>query len=741
MTEHPNYMKTLPQDIKAGLVVFLVALPLCLGVAMASNVPMISGIVAGVVGGIMVSWLSGSQTSISGPAAGLTAIIAAQVAILGSVEALLVAVVLAGMIQMVFGVLKAGSLAIYIPSGVIKGLLAAIGIILILKQIPHLVGHDPDWFGDMAFQQMNGENTFSELILTTLNIHPGATFIGVMSLLILLFWDKTPLKAIGLPVPLVVVIAGVLMAMGLPHLGDLWGIVGDDMVQVPATGSLLERLSTIPSPDVSALANPKVYMAAFTIAIVASLETLLNLEAVDKLDPQKRVSPPNRELFAQGAGNMTSGMLGGIPITSVVVRSSVGISSGGMTRMTCFIHGVLLLVSVMFLPQLLNLIPLSALAAILIFTGFKLATPKVFKEMWAEGRIQFLPFIATILAIVFTDLLTGILIGMAVAAGFILYNNLQNPLRKIRERHVGGEVLRIELGSQLTFLNRASLLDALNKVEAGTHLVLDARDTDYMDSDIITLIHEFEQDFAPAHDIELNLIGFKDHYDRDDNITYVDVTTREIQSKASPDDVLTMLQEGNKRFVNGTPIMRDSRRQVGNTAGGQFPQAMVLTCMDSRVATEMLFDVGLGDLFSLRVAGNIADKQELGSIEYGCGVAGAKLLMVLGHTKCGAVTATVDQVAKAKDDDCCQPDTGFENLAVITDKISHSVHAETETKTERHGANAAFVRNVTELNVKQTMSDIMQHSKTLRELIEQGQVKLVGAIYNVETGEVECLKD
>ncbi|NRB42252.1 MAG: bifunctional SulP family inorganic anion transporter/carbonic anhydrase, partial [Pseudomonadales bacterium] len=720
MAEHPDYLKTLPQDIKAGLVVFLVALPLCLGIAMASNVPMISGIVAGVVGGIVVAWLSGSQTSISGPAAGLTAIIAAQVAILGSVEALLVAVVLAGMLQMVFGALKAGSLAIFIPSSVIKGLLAAIGIILILKQIPHLVGHDPDWFGDMAFQQLNGENTFTELLLSTLHIHPGATLIGVVSLLILLFWDKTPLKSIGLPVPLIVVIVGVLMALGLQQLSILWEIAGDDMVQVPSTGSIMERLSVLPSPDVSVLTNPNVYIAAITIAIVASLETLLNLEAVDKLDPQKRVSPPNRELFAQGAGNMTSGLLGGIPITSVVVRSSVGISAGGMTRMTCFIHGVLLLVSVLFLPQILNLIPLSALAAILIFTGFKLATPKVFKDMWAEGRIQFLPFIVTIVAIVFTDLLSGILIGMAVAAGFILYNNLKNPLRKINERHVGGDVLRIELGSQLTFLNRAALLQSLNNIEKGTQLVLDARETDYMDSDIIALIHEFEQEFAPAHDIDVSLLGFKAHYDRDDKISYIDVTTKEIQSKAKPEEVLSMLKEGNKRFVAGMPIMRDPRRQVDKTSTGQFPQAMVLTCMDSRVATEMLFDVGLGDLFSLRVAGNIAAEQELGSMEYGCGIAGAKLLLVLGHTRCGAVTATIDKVATA--DATCGHDhieeKGFENLSVITDKISHCVHAETETKANRNGSNESFVKSVTKLNVKQTMADIYQRSHTLRELID-----------------------
>jgi len=738
MAEHPNYLKTLPQDLKAGLVVFLVALPLCLGVAMASGVPMISGIVAGVVGGIVVAWLSGSHTSISGPAAGLTAIIAAQVAILGSVEALLVAVILAGIMQMALGALKAGSLAAFIPGSVIKGLLAAIGIILILKQIPFLVGYNPDWFGDMTFNNtVSGENTFSELFLSASNIHPGATLIGIISLMILLFWDKTPMKKLSIPVPLVVVIVGVVLVQLMPQLGMLWGIVADDMVQVPSTGSIMERLATIPTPDVSVLSDPKVYIAAITIAIVASLETLLNLEAVDKLDPKKRVSPPNRELFAQGVGNMTSGLIGGLPITSVVVRSSVGISSGGQTRMTTFIHGVLLLVSVLFLPQVLNMIPLSALAAILIFTGFKLAAPKVFKDMWAEGKVQFLPFIVTIFAIVLTDLLVGIIIGMVVATAFILYNNLQSPLRKIKERHVGGEVLRIELANQLTFMNRAALLDTLNEIEEGTQLVLDARDTDYMDSDIIALINEFEQKTAPVHNINVSLVGFKDHYDKDDHISYIDVTTREIQNKAKPADVLEMLKAGNQRFVAGEPIMRDSRRQVGNTSEGQFPQAMVLTCMDSRVATEMMFDAGLGDLFSLRVAGNVAAEQELGSMEYGCGVAGAKLILVLGHTRCGAVAATVDLVAGG--DDKANAGEGFDNLSVITNKIAHCVHEETETQCDRHGKNEDFVKRITELNVKKTMDDIYQKSSVLRNLIDEEKILLVGGIYNVQTGEVEML--
>ena len=736
MAEHPNYLKTLSQDLSAGLVVFLVALPLCLGIALASGAPMASGIVAGVVGGILVAWLSGSHTSISGPAAGLTAIVASQIESLGSIDAFLVAVVLAGAMQVALGLLKAGSLAAFFPSSVIKGLLAAIGIILILKQIPHLFGHDPDWFGDMSFQQIDGLNTFTELLATRFDVHPGAMVIGLTCLLLLAVWDRTPLAKSPVPAPLVVVVVGVLMALGFRELGGIWEIGVSHLVQVPNSGPLPVRLGTLPSPDFSALGNPQILTAALTVAVVASLETLLNLEAVDKLDPQRRVSPPNRELLAQGVGNMTSGMLGGLPITSVVVRSSVGISAGGMTRMACFVHGVLLLVLVLFLPDLLNLIPFSCLAAILIVTGFKLAKPSLFKTMWDEGRNQFLPFVATIGAIVMTDLLVGIVIGMLAAMAFILRSNMRSPLRKISERHVGGDVLRIEFANQLTFLNRAMLLETFNGIPHQSQVVLDGRNTLYIDPDIIDLINEFENEIAPAHQIEVSRIGFMDDYDLEDRITYVDVTTREIQDRATPAQVLRVLAEGNERFVGGQQIMRDTRRQVDMTSAGQHPLAVVLACMDSRVATEMIFDLGLGDLFSVRVAGNVASEQELGSLEYGCGIAGAKLLLVLGHTRCGAVTATINQVAEGGG---ARQAGGFENLAILTGRIAESVHAETETTSERNGNNEAFVGRVTLLNVRRTMREIRDKSETLRGLIEEGKILLVGAIYDVETGRVEFL--
>ena len=728
-----DYKKSFPKDFSAGLVVFLVALPLCLGIALASNAPLISGVIAGVIGGLVVSWISGSHTSVSGPAAGLTAIVFAQINNLGSYEAFLCAVILAGVFQLLLGWIKAGSLAAFFPSSVIKGLLAAIGIILILKQIPHLFGHDPDWVGDMSFIQQDGKNTFTEIIATMFDIHPGATLIGLISLGLLVIWDKTALKKLPVPAPLAVVVVGTLLAFLLKPMGQLMEIGTSHLVQVPGTGSAKDFLGTLPNPDFSVMFSSGVFIAAITIAIVATLETLLNLEAVDKLDHQQRISPPNRELVAQGTGNILSGLLGGLPITSVIVRSSVNIATGGQTRMSCFIHGIFLLTTVMFFPGLLNQIPLATLAAILIVTGFKLAGIPLFKQMWNEGKNQFAPFVLTIIAIVFTDLLIGILIGMAVAIFFILQGNLKRPVRRIIEKHVGGDVLRIELANQVSFLNRASLMKTLFEIPHGSQVVIDARTTNYIDPDILDFLADFEKETAPAHNLSLSLVGFRDHYKLSDKVQYVDVSTRDVQEQADPEKVLQMLKEGNERFVKGEKLSRDLLRQVDVTAQGQYPLAVVLACMDSRVATEMVFDLGIGDLFSVRVAGNIAFEKALGSLEFGCSVAGSKLLLILGHTRCGAVKATVDLVDQGK---TALEATGCENLDSVVEVIAPSVKAETDTCENRTSSNEAFVDRVAEINVVQTMNNIYDNSPTLRGLIDDRRVMLVGGIYDVKTGKV-----
>ena len=733
-TANTNYMKTIAQDFSAGLVVFLVALPLCLGVALASGAPAMSGLIAGMVGGLIITWLSGSHTSVSGPAAGLTAIVATQISTLGSFEAFLPALIIAGIIQIIIGILKAGSLAAFFPSSVIKGLLAAIGIILILKQIPHLFGYDADWLGNMNFHQQDRENTLTEIAISVLHIHPGATLIGVTSMVLLLFWDKLKLNKLRLPAPLLIVAGGILGVMALRQVGGYWEIDKSHLVDIPTINSFASLKGAMASPDFSSVTTSALWIAAITVAIVASLETLLNLEAVDKIDKQKRISPPNQELIAQGVGNMTCGLLGGLPVTSVVVRSSVGIDAGGKTKMTSFFHGLLIIIMILVAPWLLNLIPFSCLAAVLMVTGLKLAKPSLFKSMWKEGNVQFYPFVITVLAIVFTDLLMGIFIGLTVSIGFILHSHLKRRPFIIHEKHASGEIQRVKFGSQISFLNRAALLKVFHGFKRGSHVVLDARRTDYIDPDILDLIKEFENEIAPAHDIQLSLIGFEEKYAFKERIAYIEVPTKEVQERLSPDEVLELLKEGNKRILEGEPILRDFRRQVLANSKGQYPLATVLSCMDSRAATEKIFDMGLGDIFSLRVAGNIISNKLLGSMEYGSAVAGAKLIVVLGHTQCGAVCSTIKLIEERTN---ALKFTGCDNLDTIIAPITEIVNREKSKGAQIDSNNEAFVNRISELNVHKTMDKIRNQSSKINSMIESGSVKLVGGMYDVSTGKVK----
>jgi carbonic anhydrase len=665
----PLNSSTLLRDVTASVVVFLVALPLCLGIALASGAPLFSGLLAGIIGGIVVGAVSGSHTSVAGPAAGLTAIVAAQIGILGSFEAFLLAVFVAGLLQIGLGIARAGALSAFFPSSVIKGLLAAIGVILILKQIPHLLGHDTDPEGEMSFSQPDNENTFSE-ILTVLfgDFHVGASVIGIASILLLVLWDRSkPLKNSIVPGPLVVVLFGVLLQYLFASVGGSFTIGPSHLVQIPVAESIGEFVDFLTLPDFSQWSNPAIYAAAVTIAVVASLETLLNLEAVDKIDPLRRDSPPSRELVAQGIGNTVAGLIGGLPMTSVIVRSSVNVGVGAKTKLSAILHGVLLVVCVALFPIYLNMIPIAALAAILLVTGFKLASPALFRQMYSEGRYQFVPFIVTLLSIVFTDLFIGILIGLAVSVLFILNSNLRRPIRRIVETHIGGDVLHVELANQVSFLNRASLDKLFSNAASGSSLLIDASDTDYMDPDVLSLIRDFKNNRGPAHGVSVSLRGFRHKYDLRDDIQFADYSTRELQDRVTPDQVLEILREGNRRFRTGTPLTRDFRRQIDATAEGQTPLAAILSCIDSRVPAELVFDLGIGDIFSVRVAGNVIGSKTLGSIEYGVGVAGVKLVLVLGHTRCGAVTSSVKLLGAKKN---VQQETGCEHLHTIVDEIA-----------------------------------------------------------------------
>jgi carbonic anhydrase len=733
--------RSVGQDLTAGMVVFLVALPLCLGIALASNAPLFSGVVSGIVGGILVGLVSGSHTSVSGPGNTLMALIAAQILVLGSFQAFLLAVVVAGVIQVLFGIARVGFLSEFFPSSVIKGLLAAIGVILVLKQVPHLLGRDTDPEGDMAFEQPDHENTFTEFGATLWDMHLGAAVIGIASVLLLVLWDRIRwLKKCPIPASLAVVLFGLGTSQLFKLIGGRWLIGEKHLVQVPVAENFAGFLQFFQSPDFSQWMNPAVYSAGLMIALVASLETLLNLEAVDKIDPQQRTSSSNRELIAQGVGNIAAGMLGGIPVTSVIVRSSININAGSQTKLATIFHGLLLLFSVMLLPTWLNQIPLSCLAAILLVTGAKLASPAIVRQMWSDGKYQFAPFAITVVAIVLTDLLVGILIGLGVALSFILYSNFRRPIRRFVEKHLGGNVLHVELANQVSFLNRAALDRTLDSIPRGGQLLLDARYSDYIDPDVLDLIRHFKDRKAPARKIAVSLIGFRSKYQLHDEIQYVDYSTRELQSAITPQQVLQILKDGHERFRTGRKLTRDWGRQVHVTAQGQHPLAVVLSCMDSRSSAELIFDAGVGDVFSLRVAGNILSRKVLGSLEYGCAVAGAKLILIMGHTRCGAVTTAVNMACSNQP---VASATGCQHVEYILQDIQESIDPSAcrmlqQMPKERQ---ESFIDDVARLNVLRSVRLIEEESETLRNLIQTGRVAVVGAMYDVSTGDITFLQE
>jgi MFS superfamily sulfate permease-like transporter len=486
-----NYIKSFINDLPAASVVFLVALPLCLGIALGSNAPLFSGIIGGIVGGIVIGILSGSQLSVSGPAAGLTAIVAVAIGKLQTYEAFLLAVVIGGVLQVILGFIKAGMLGDYIPSSVIKGMLAAIGLILILKQLPHLVGYNVDFEGDETFAQTDGENTFSGITSSLNKLLPIAAGIGILSILIQVTWDKVLVKKHKLfaliPSPLIVVLAAVGINTLLQSTYPSMALSSAHLVNIPIAESFKDFTSFFTFPDFSAFAKMGVWTTALTIAIVASLETLLNIQAADELDQYKRVTPTNRELKAQGIGNVISGLIGGLPLTSVIVRTSANVNAGAKTKMSAVMHGVLLLLSVAFIPKILNLIPLSALAGILIYTGFKLAKPSIFKEFYKKGFDQFMPFIITIVAILFTDLLIGILIGCAAGLFFVMHSNFKSAVLVVNDE----SRYLFRLRKDVSFLNKPIIRRKLEEVPEDSSVLIDASRADFIDRDVVEVVEDF----------------------------------------------------------------------------------------------------------------------------------------------------------------------------------------------------------------------------------------------------------
>ena len=514
--------KTLKNDLPASIVVFFVALPLCLGIALASGAPLFSGVIAGIIGGIVVGSLSGSKIGVSGPAAGLAAIVLTAIGTLGGYENFLVAVVLGGLIQVVFGLLRAGVIGYYFPSSVIKGMLTGIGIIIILKQIPHFFGYDVEPEGADSFLEPSGENSFTAILHVVDNITLGSMVIGIIGLAILILWDKVLSKKGKIfqvvQGPLVAVIVGIIFYMVIPSNNGL-AIERSHLVNVPIPEDAASFLGQFSLPNFMAITNVEVWIVAFTIALVASLETLLCVEATDKIDPHKNVTPTNRELLAQGTGNIISGMIGGLPITQVIVRSSANIQSGGRSKLSTILHGFLLLISVILIPRLLNMIPLSVLAAILLVVGYKLAKPSLFRKMYGLGWKQFIPFTVTVVGIVFTDLLKGISLGLLVGIVVILIKSFQNShFLHIEDKSDGNHRVKMTLAEEVTFFNKGAILKELDSLPKDTHLELDLSNTTYLDYDILEILDDFAIK-AKERNINIHLISERGVVENPDSFT------------------------------------------------------------------------------------------------------------------------------------------------------------------------------------------------------------------------------
>jgi MFS superfamily sulfate permease-like transporter len=495
--EVKSMFKEIKSDFPAALVVFFVAVPLCLGIALASGAPLFAGIIAGIVGGIVVGIASGSPLGVSGPAAGLAVIVLSSIGALGSWQTFLLAVVLAGLIQLALGFAKAGFIAYFFPSSVIKGMLTGIGLLIILKQIPHALGYNKAAQGSLAYSQPEGGNTFSSITNAINALTPGAVIIAVVSIAILILWDKILIKRHRifqiLQGPIVVVVLGILINYYFQSTDSSFKLAANQVVQLPVASNLMEFFSFFTFPDFSAITEYKVWEVAVVLAIVASLETLLCVEATDKLDPYKRVTPTNRELKAQGLGNLISGIIGGLPITQVIVRSTANITFGGKTKMSAILHGVFLLLSALTIAGVLNMIPLASLAAILIIVGYKLAKPGLFIQMYKLGWEQFIPFVATVVGILATDLLKGITIGLLFGIFYTLRTSYRNSheVKHAVEEEDGKLVHHVILAEEVSFFNKATVLKELSEIPENSKVIIDGSKSKAIDYDVVEIINDY----------------------------------------------------------------------------------------------------------------------------------------------------------------------------------------------------------------------------------------------------------
>ncbi|MFA6164475.1 MAG: carbonic anhydrase family protein [Methylobacter sp.] len=718
----------LKYDFPAGIAVFLIAIPLSLGIALASGAPLFSGLIAGIISGIVVAPLSGSSLGISGTTAGIAMIVWTAIDRLGF-NGFLLALVVAGVFQIIMGLSKAGVIAYYFPSSVINGMLTGMGFILFLKQIPHAMGYDRDYEGDTSFFQTDSYSSFSELTHMLEFSSPTAIMIALISLGILILWEQPFIKKQRFfqlfQGALIAILVAVLINEGLQNFYPVLALSGNHLVTIPVLKNTSDLLNQLHYPDFSQLNNPSVYLAALTLAVVASLKTLLSVEAVDKMDPYKRVTPTNRELIAQGIGNVCSGLIGGLPLAQVIVRSSIGIQSGAKTKATGIIGGLLLLFTVIFIPTMLNKIPLASLASVLLVVGYKLIRPKVFTTMYKAGMYHFIPFCVTILGMIFTDLLIGLVIGLISALFSILLENYKSAFY-FNESHIGNKTI-LRLSEHVSFLNKANIQQTLEQLPDYSEVIIDATRSKYIDYDVFEIIENFKIEAQRKH-IKLtieNLRGFGALKP----VENARAPTYDTQQSLTPAKVLELLKEGNERFVNNLKSNRNLLEQINDTRQGQFPIAIILSCMDSRTSVELIFDQGLGDVFSARVAGNVINDDILGSMEYACKLAGSKLIVVLGHSHCGAVKGACANVE-------------LDHLSGLLDRIKPAVDAvQTEESVEITASNDELVQKVADKNVQLSVEQIRRKSPLLDAMLKNGEIGIVGGMYNIETGKVKFYSD
>ena len=719
MFKNSYSVSILKQDLSAGLVVFLVAVPLCLGIALASGAPLFSGIIAGVIGGVVVGILSGSPLSASGPAAGLTVIVLHAIQDLQSFPTFLLAVVICGALQICFGLMKLGNIANYFPSGVIKGMLAAIGAILILKQIPHAIGYDKDFEGDFSFLQPDNENSFTMIFHALSKTNLDAIIISITSIIVLIIWEgaffKKHLSII--PGPLVVVFLGIGLNKLFASTGTMLVLEKNHLVQLPFFDFRNGIGDLLTTPFYNKIGNPQVWKVGITLAIVASLETLLGIDAVDKLDPHKRNSPKNRELMAQGVGNIFSGAIGGLPLTSVVVRSSANVASGGQTKVSVIAHGIYIAIAILLFPELLNLIPLASLAAILLMVGYKLCSPKVVKSMYHMGREQFVPFITCFFAILFTDLLIGICIGMIAGLGYILSRGIKRPFNLGKMVIKKENPIILSLPEEVNFLNKSSVASTLEQIPDNSKVIIDGSKSYYIDQDVLEVISDYITK-AASKNIQVSTKS-------------IDVKEKKFKRRK-----LHILQDSYDDIFRNNKVWVEEKTMAdpeffSSKYATQTPKFLYIGCSDSRVTPNEMTGTEPGDMFVHRNIANVIDPTDqnfLSVLQYSIHVLKVKHILVCGHYGCGGVKAAVDNL----------PLTGPLNYWL---ESIRKVHKDSLVYLEQYKDKAEYEKKMVELNVKAQVKNLLSIDIVKDALNERSDLSIHSMVYDMNTGLIKELKD